>query len=266
MKLWRCSTLIHPRPWLKNLAPPAAGRCCRAASPTLLPGCPLWPPPYPRTPTPNLPWPGAYNLRSSSDARRAWPSAARPPGSRPHRNLGLELCRITLSLARHHVRPLIGEPRFTTCPKDWDHPNTVHRPARAAGLPRVRMPGGPLTGEGIGPADCQRGLERLEIIPSPPAIEPQRWATYVTTVARLPRQRSPALQKAGWRTLALFRLHRPAPATCPSGWGWRDCWRWTATYWRSRRAEIAMRRGLGGARMMYRRQGIRVGVVAPWGL
>ena len=170
--------------------------------------------------------------------------------SRSHRNLGREVCQKPLPLARHHPRPLINQPRLTTCPKNWDHPRTVHRPARAAALPLVRMPGGPLAGERIGPTDWQRGLERLEIVPSSPAIEPRRWAADVAIVARLPHQHSTALQKAGWRTLALFWLHRPAPAICPPGGGWRDCWRWTATCWRFCRAGIAMRRELGGTRLM----------------
>lgn len=165
---------------------------------------------------------------------------------RPNRNFGREVCKKPLPLARHHPRPLISEPRLATCPKNWDHPKTVHRPARAAALPIVRMPGGFLAGERIRPTDWQRGLERLEIMPSSPAIEPRCWAADVAIVAWLTHQHSTALQKAGWRTLALFRLHRPAPATCPPGGGWRDCWRWTATCSRFCRAGVAMRRELGG--------------------
>ena len=87
-------------------------------------------------------------------------------------------------------------------------------PARASVPSRTRHGGGLAV-----PEEWLGGIERLATMPSPSRIEPQRWAAYVATAARLLHYQGPALHGAEWGTLALFGLHRHCPATYPPGWG-----------------------------------------------
>ena len=110
------------------------------------------------------------------------------------------------------------------------------------------------------------GVNMLATMPSPAGIEPQRWAAYVATAARLLHQHGPALHAAGWRTLDVFGLHGLAAATYCPGWGlaWLlgahgDVLDVTAD-------AIGMCRHPGGARMAFRRRVSAAGLVAAWSL
>ena len=134
-------------------------------------------------------------------------------------------------------------------------------PARASVLSRARHGGGLAV-----PEEWRDGVERLATMPSPARIEPQRWAAFVATAARLLHSHGPALHEGGWGTLALFGLHRRAPAAYPPGWGLAWLLGARGDVMDLAADAIGMRRESGGARLAFRRRARTAWAMPAWTL
>lgn len=75
-----------------------------------------------------------------------------------------------------------------------------------------------------------------------------------------------ALYAAGGDDLDLFGLHGAAPVTNPSGWGVAWLLELGGVVLDVAPDTIGLRRTPDGARLVYRRRGIRTGVVMAWSL
>ena len=116
------------------------------------------------------------------------------------------------------------------------------------------------------PDEWRDGVERLATMPSPARIEPQRWAAFVATAARLLHSHGPALHRAGWGTLELFGLYGCAPAAYPPGWGLAWLLDTAGDVLDLDPDGVGMRRTMGGARLLFRRRPFVAGVLAAWKL
>ena len=116
------------------------------------------------------------------------------------------------------------------------------------------------------PLEWHEGVELLADRPAPEGIPLARWRVFRFNAARLVEAHGVALHAAGWDGLDLFGLHGAAPVTNPSGWG---------VAWLLERGgmvldvapdAIGLRWTPDGARVVYRRRGIRAGVAMAWSL